>query len=141
MTLEEDRLAAKSPRVYSGSIKTCRVCKCTEERPCNPPCGWDRNHQNLCTGCAAVIAAIRGWEAGAADPNFGCLITAATGGARTGERSGAMMTLEEERLAAKKKALAQRAAVKAARASRRVVTNRRWASSHPAKRVLTRHGR
>lgn len=35
----------------------CRVCKCSEYEPCNPPCAWAA--PELCTTCAAIVSLLR----------------------------------------------------------------------------------
>ncbi len=54
-------------------LTRCRVCKCTEEEPCNPPCGWERNEPDLCTTCADIIRHVRDWMEGAHRPSFAAL--------------------------------------------------------------------
>jgi hypothetical protein len=41
----------------------CRVCRCTEQFPCNPPCAWF--DPSLCTSCALVVEALAAWVEGA----------------------------------------------------------------------------
>jgi len=55
-----------------GQLK-CRVCSCTETRPCNPPCGWFGN-SDLCTGCADAIHALLDWREGAHRANLTALL-------------------------------------------------------------------
>jgi len=50
----------------------CRVCGCTEENACNPPCGWA--FANLCTNCSSVASAIAEWMDSAVRANFTGLI-------------------------------------------------------------------
>jgi hypothetical protein len=57
-------------------MRTCRVCKCTEDRACDPPCAWEPYDNCLCTTCAEAIRALKWWRAAAFDPNMGRLITA-----------------------------------------------------------------
>lgn len=47
-------------RVDSQGFIKCRVCSCTEIRPCDPPCAWVHGEADLCTGC--LLAAERLWE-------------------------------------------------------------------------------
>jgi len=53
----------------------CRVCKCSEREPCNPPCAWEA--PGLCTTCAAAIAALVRWEEDALNARFAALVRAA----------------------------------------------------------------
>jgi hypothetical protein len=50
----------------------CRVCRCTERYPCEPPCGWPE--PDLCSSCALVIGAIRAWMESANMPNLTALM-------------------------------------------------------------------
>lgn len=49
----------------------CRLCKCTDNNACDPPCGWAE--ENLCTSCAFVAEQIRDWIRGAVRPSFAAL--------------------------------------------------------------------
>jgi hypothetical protein len=48
----------------------CRVCGCTEDRACDPPCGWEPGEGNVCSSCAAVAAHIVEWMGVALRANF-----------------------------------------------------------------------
>lgn len=50
----------------------CRVCKCTHNQPCEPPCGWEM--PGLCTSCAGVIRALGGWYEGAHKASIAALL-------------------------------------------------------------------
>lgn len=41
----------------------CRVCRCTDREPCNPPCGWDPEDArgDLCTACAGMLEHMLFW--------------------------------------------------------------------------------
>jgi hypothetical protein len=53
----------------------CRVCKCTENHACNPPCSWARGRGNLCSSCAKLVDAIAAWSNNVAvKPNLRALI-------------------------------------------------------------------
>jgi hypothetical protein len=58
-------------------MRTCRVCHCSQDQPCDPPCSWEPYANSLCTNCAFAIRRLQDWSAGAHTPNFGRLITAA----------------------------------------------------------------
>lgn len=49
---------------------SCRVCYCTEDRACSPPCSWAED--DLCSTCARAIEqikrAVRDWLETAYDP-------------------------------------------------------------------------
>lgn len=55
----------------------CRVCKCTEERACNPPCAWAE--PGLCTTCHGAAGVIAEWMAAAHQPSVPALIREANG--------------------------------------------------------------
>ncbi len=42
-------------------LTKCRVCGCSQNEPCNPPCGWARAKGNLCTSCDDLAGNIREW--------------------------------------------------------------------------------
>jgi hypothetical protein len=53
----------------------CRVCKCTWEQPCNPPCAWaPPAYGNLCTACLKIIVAVADWLEVAHRPSVAALI-------------------------------------------------------------------
>jgi hypothetical protein len=55
-------------------LTRCRVCRCTEVEPCNPPCAWEPGEPDLCTTCAEVIRIVRQWrEEEAVQPSFAAL--------------------------------------------------------------------
>ncbi len=37
----------------------CRVCRCTQREPCNPPCSW--HEPGLCSSCHELAETIRNW--------------------------------------------------------------------------------
>jgi hypothetical protein len=49
----------------------CRVCGCTEERPCDPPCEW--YSAGLCSTCARAVAALLFWSEEANRPSIAAL--------------------------------------------------------------------
>lgn len=55
----------------AGFIR-CRVCRCTEIQPCEPPCSW--SEVDLCSGCAKAAGALCDWYYGAHSPNFAALV-------------------------------------------------------------------
>lgn len=54
-------------------LTRCRVCKCTEMRPCFPPCSWEPNEPDLCSNCAEVIREVRKWLESGYKPSFAAL--------------------------------------------------------------------
>ena len=50
----------------------CRVCKCTYEQPCNPPCAWAE--PELCTTCRDAACAVAEWMAAGHRPSVSALI-------------------------------------------------------------------
>jgi hypothetical protein len=60
-------------RDRDGQVK-CRVCRCTETNPCNPPCAWARGERDLCTSCSDVVWALRIWMEGARMANLSALM-------------------------------------------------------------------
>jgi hypothetical protein len=50
----------------------CRVCGCSENRPCDPACEWTR--ENLCSTCAMTIAALGWWRQSAVRPSLAALL-------------------------------------------------------------------
>lgn len=52
----------------------CRVCKCTEDRACDPPCSWEAGQGDLCTTCADVVMAITKWRVDAYRPSMAALM-------------------------------------------------------------------
>jgi hypothetical protein len=64
---------ALSPERGEKPLK-CRVCGCTEERPCEPPCAWDDLEGDLCTTCDDAIAAIVEWAYAARRANRTALL-------------------------------------------------------------------
>jgi hypothetical protein len=43
-----------------GFVK-CRVCGCTEDRACDPPCSWVDGEADLCTTCGETLLQMRAW--------------------------------------------------------------------------------
>ncbi len=41
------------------TAERCRVCKCTEREPCNPPCSWAS--AGLCSSCYELSRLLREW--------------------------------------------------------------------------------
>jgi hypothetical protein len=54
-------------------LTRCRVCKCTELEPCNPPCAWAPSQGDLCTNCADMIRALSEWQISAHRPSWAAL--------------------------------------------------------------------
>ncbi len=52
----------------------CRVCGCTQENACNPPCGWQPGAGNLCTSCAYAVNVVAEWLAIANRPMIAPLL-------------------------------------------------------------------
>ena len=50
----------------------CRVCRCTEYEPCDPPCAWEC--AGLCTTCADAARAIRAWREAGLRPSMKALM-------------------------------------------------------------------
>jgi hypothetical protein len=50
----------------------CRVCGCTYERACNPPCAWF--DPTLCTLCALAAEAVREWARASVEPSLSALL-------------------------------------------------------------------
>jgi hypothetical protein len=60
------------PRVFDRQHPIrCRVCRCTERKPCNPPCSWV--DQSLCSSCYKAVCAILDWSEGGLRPNMAAL--------------------------------------------------------------------
>ncbi|HTA46351.1 MAG TPA: hypothetical protein VK789_28105 [Bryobacteraceae bacterium] len=59
--MRKPRLPAKPKQ------RACRVCACTEENACDPPCSW--HDETLCSGCAEAAAGLSSWFTGAVRPN------------------------------------------------------------------------
>lgn len=49
----------------------CRVCKCTDERACDPPCSW--HSRGLCSTCASAVAAMLSWQEDSLRPSLAAL--------------------------------------------------------------------
>jgi hypothetical protein len=60
-----------------SAAPACRVCGCTDEHACNPPCAWF--DPTLCTTCALAAEALRGWSEAAVKPWFAGLVQEAMG--------------------------------------------------------------
>jgi hypothetical protein len=58
-------------------LTRCRVCKCTELEPCNPPCAWAPSQGDLCTNCADMIRALSEWQISAHRQSWAALKRAA----------------------------------------------------------------
>lgn len=50
--LELELPDAKPAAGEKGQAGTCRVCGCTEEKACSPPCWWVSGKEDLCSSCA-----------------------------------------------------------------------------------------
>lgn len=51
----------------------CRMCGCTDNNACNPPCSWAPGRSNLCSSCLVVAAVVAAWEEIAVKANFAAL--------------------------------------------------------------------
>ena len=49
----------------------CKICGCTEQDPCNPPCAWDT--PGVCTTCATAAEALADWLREAVRPKKAAL--------------------------------------------------------------------
>jgi len=47
--------------------RKCRVCRCTQLEPCNPPCCWAE--PDLCSTCATTAGILAEWHLSALRPN------------------------------------------------------------------------
>jgi hypothetical protein len=54
---------------------TCRVCGCTDDHACNPPCAWFE--PTLCTTCALAAEVIGAWTDAAVTPSLTNLLNEA----------------------------------------------------------------
>ncbi len=60
------------PKFDRNGLVRCRVCNCTEERACDPPCAWaDRD---LCTLCNDAVLELVKWLRGAYRTNKAALL-------------------------------------------------------------------
>ena len=59
-SMKKPKPSRKVKRDRDG-LTRCRVCGCTELDACNPPCGWEPGHEDLCTTCNAAAKAIVQW--------------------------------------------------------------------------------
>lgn len=57
---ERIRKAAAEGSMIVGTGKKCRVCFCTDEQACSPPCYWMPG-EDLCSSCALTIRSIAVW--------------------------------------------------------------------------------
>jgi hypothetical protein len=53
-------------------VRKCRVCRCSEFEPCNPPCAWSKD-PTLCTTCVEMIVYLQEWLESAHRANFSAL--------------------------------------------------------------------
>lgn len=53
----EERARAKEREKLGLKAGTCRICSCTEEKPCKPPCSWTDRSETLCSNPKCVKAA------------------------------------------------------------------------------------
>ena len=52
----------------------CRVCGCTDEHACNPPCAWFDSTLSLCTTCALAAEALGAWSRATVKPSLAALL-------------------------------------------------------------------
>lgn len=68
--------ASRRKEKPSTPKQRCRVCKCTWEEPCNPPCSW--TFPDLCSTCAdaaeAIAVTLTDWTEAALHGNATALI-------------------------------------------------------------------
>jgi hypothetical protein len=55
-------------------MRRCRLCRCSEREPCNPPCGWDCEDRTLCTNCGLVLNVIANWLISAHRPSVSAML-------------------------------------------------------------------
>jgi len=70
--LSDVEAAERKIKVDRDGLVKCRVCSCTEIRPCFPPCAWVE--VDLCDGCGQVLKAMVEWAEGAHRPSVLALI-------------------------------------------------------------------
>ena len=51
----------------------CRVCGCTDRKPCHPPCSWAEGQADLCSTCEDISLLILVWSIGAHRANWAAL--------------------------------------------------------------------
>jgi hypothetical protein len=59
-------------RITDPNYLLCRVCRCHEHRPCNPPCHW--HEQDLCDNCALTVDRLMEWAETARLPSIAALL-------------------------------------------------------------------
>lgn len=59
-------------KVNAQGYIECRVCKCTDIEPCDPPCSWAE--VDLCSTCQEAAAALADWHEAALKPNRNALM-------------------------------------------------------------------
>ncbi len=69
-TLAGRNLINPDPRARPGAV--CRVCGCTDDNACNPPCAWF--DPTLCTTCALAAEALREWSNATVRPSLAALL-------------------------------------------------------------------
>ena len=55
-----------------NAAPACRVCGCTEDYACNPPCAWF--DPTLCTTCALAAEALGEWSRATVKPSLAALL-------------------------------------------------------------------
>jgi len=63
MSKAQKKKAAVSPRGI------CRVCSCTENEPCNPPCSWADRRETVCSNCYDMAQSLSEWFRSALKPD------------------------------------------------------------------------
>ncbi len=67
-----ERKFVKAPKPVFDP-RRCKVCRCTHNEPCEPPCGWSDIEPDLCTGCEDVADAYVEWLLNAVRPSHAAL--------------------------------------------------------------------
>lgn len=52
----------------------CRICRCSQNDACNPPCEWEFGEENLCSSCAYAVRVLKRWLESAHMPNLTALL-------------------------------------------------------------------
>lgn len=55
-------------------MKRCRVCGCTEQNACYPPCEWDEAEPEICSTCADLLVTMADWSYSVPRANMAALM-------------------------------------------------------------------